>query len=304
LPKKILFLIACFFACQREATIDRSEIIFGSYFRVKASGDKRILNKAISEVFSQMRQYNDLFSVFFPNSEVSQLNRSGRIRGSPDLIAVIKIAEEISDLTDGAFDITIRPLLELWGFYKREYRLPQEKEINEIRGSVDYQKIKVEKDSVYLPPGMEIDLGGIAVGYAIDRAYEVLKKWGIKKGLIDGGGDILVFGEEVFKIGIKDPRKEGIVETLNLRNQAVSTSGDYENYFEVKGRRFSHILDPKTGYPKEGVWSVTVIGEKATICDALSTALFVLGERGEAYKKNFPGYRAIVYLAGGKRLEW
>jgi len=306
LPKKSFFLniFLFFLACQKEGTLDRTEMIFGSYFRVKVTGNRKILNRAVDEVFLKMRGYNDLFSIFSPNSEVSQLNQSGRIKGSPDLIAIIKMAERISALTDGAFDITIYPLLELWGFYKREYRLPQEAEINKTKKLVGWQKIIVRNDSVYLPAGMKIDLGGIAVGYALDHAYEILRRWGIKKGLIDGGGDILVFGEERYKIGIKNPRGEGIVETLSLKSQAVSTSGDYENYYETEGRRFPHILDPRTGYPKEGVWSVTVIGKEAVICDALSTALFVLGEKGEGYMKNFPGYRAIIYLAGGKRLEW
>lgn len=283
--------------------MERTEIIFGSYFRVKITGEEKVVSKALAEVFSEMKRYNNLFSIFSDSSEVSRLNRNGRLKASGDLLAIIGKGREIGDLTDGAFTITIYPLMEIWGFYQRSYHLPKEEEITEKRNLVGDERVIIKGDSVYLLSGTKIDLGGIAVGYALDRAYEILKRYGIKKGLIDGGGDILVFGDS-YKIGIKDPRREGLIETLNLKDGAVSTSGDYENYFEIEGRRFSHIIDPKTGYPKEGVKSVTVFGKEAIICDALSTALFVLGERGEDYIKKFPGYQAIVYLSDGRRLKW
>lgn len=298
---KILPLLFLF--CQKEKTVEQTEIIFGSYFRVKVNGEEKILNKALAEVLSEMKRYNDLFTIFSDSSEVSQLNRYGRIKASKDLITIIKKAKEIGEATDGAFTVTIYPLMAIWGFYQKSYRLPEEKEIVQKKELVGDERLVIKGDSVYLLPGTKIDLGGIAVGYAIDRAYEILKRWGIKKGLIDGGGDIFVFGTS-YKIGVKNPRKEGVIETLNLKDEAVSTSGDYENYFEIGGRRFSHIIDPRTGYPKEGVMSVTVFGKEAIICDALSTALFVLGEKGREYIKKFSGYQAILYLSDGQRVKW
>jgi len=283
---------------------EKIETIFGSYFRIKITGDKKILDKARDSVFAEMRRYNDLFSIFSPNSEVSRLNTLGKNKVSLDLLALIRQAEEISRRTDGAFDITIYPLMKIWGFYDQKYTIPPNSEIKKAQQLVDYKKVRTAADSVYLSPETKIDLGGIAVGYSVDKACEMLKSLGIKKGLIDAGGEIRVFGNIDYKIGIKHPRENKVMEVVTIKEQAIATSGDYGNYFETGGRRFSHILDPRTGYPAEGVMSVTVIGQKTVICDALATALFVLGERGEAILKRFPGYRAIVYLGDGRRLEW
>ncbi len=298
---------ALFLFCQREKTKERTEIIFGSYFRVKITGEKKIVDRALAEVFTKMREYNETFSIFSESSCVSLLNKSGRGKVSQDLLDLIRQAEMVSNLTNGLFDITIYPLMELWGFYDRRYRLPEREEIEKVKGLVSYKKIKIANDSVFLPEGTKIDLGGIAVGYAIDQAYQILTRWGIKEGLIDGGGDIRVFGEKEFKIGIKDPRGDKVIETVSLQNKSISTSGDYGNYFEVGGKRFSHILNPKTGYPNEKVMSVTVIGAEAVITDALATTLSLLGGEGREILKNFPGYRAILYWQEGeeiKRVEW
>lgn len=196
---------------------------------------------------------------------------------------IISVSKDISLQTDGAFDVTIGIISKLWNRFK-EPVLPDTQEILKKLNLVDYRRITIHNDSVFISNGQIIDIGGIAKGYAIKVGIDIMKKNNIKSGMINAGGDIGLLGNKngsPWKIGLRDPfNKNAILDTLFLENTSVATSGDYERYFELNGKRYHHILNPKTGYPTYTFRSVTVIFDNPIYADAYATAIFVLGEEG------------------------
>ncbi len=259
--------------------------------------------RAIDAGFNEIERLEHLLNYFSPESEISRINRSSGIRPvkvSRETIEIIKKAIEISEATGGAFNPAIGPVIRLWGFSRqdRAETIPSEEAIREALRLIDYRKIRInEEDSeVYLEVrGMELDLGGIAKGYAADRAIEVIKGMGIKAALVAVAGDIRGFGlrpnGQPWHIGIQDPRPpddnpDSVFATLYLRDMAISTSGDYQRFFIKDGKRYHHIIDPKTGYPSESsIISASVIADRGFMTDGLSTAMFI-----------FPPERAITLL--------
>jgi thiamine biosynthesis lipoprotein len=227
-----------------------------------------------------------------PDSPIGKLNRLGTSQPPPEVTAVLRESLAIADASGGAFDPTILPLTQLWSF-DTGGRLPEPREIERAVQRVDYTRLRIDPDgNVILPEGFGLDLGGIAKGAVVDLLAEVLDERIGPNYLIDAGGDILVSGLKEggrqWVIAIRHPRDpQEFVGKLSLgarnRKIAVVTSGDYERYFEQDGRRYHHILDPRTGYPAQGTASVTVIAPTCARADALATAVFVLGpERGLA----------------------
>lgn len=261
-------------------------------------------NKDAAKIaFAEIRRLDQLLSKFNPQSEVSKLNREGQLRVSPDTLKVIKEAKEFYEQSNGAFDITVAPLVDIWKQAINTQKLPREEKIILAKELVGSNNLIIdEKTSTVklLKKGMQIDLGGIAKGYAVDGAVKKLKATGIKSCLINAGGNMFAIGKKgqaPWKIGIQHPRKPGkIIGFMFIHDQAIATSGDYEQFFIVNNRRLSHIIDPKTGYPvNNDVVSVTVVSSDATTCDALSTAVFVLGkEKGLQLVKKFPATTAVV----------
>lgn len=251
------------------------------------SKDRRKALKSINKAFRELYSLDARMSNWKESSEISILNSSGDGKPhkvSKELFAVIDTALNYSRITDGAFDITARPIVTLWGFEGGKAELPEAEEIEKALKTVGYQNIVINRDSmsVRIPQGFELDLAGIAKGYAIDRCKEILKADGFGSALINLGGNIYAIGappgKKGWKIGIRDPLgSTDIVGMLSLKDMAVATSGDYENFVELGGKRYGHIVDPKSGYPVEGVLSVTVVAPTAIASDALSTGLFVLG---------------------------
>ncbi len=241
--------------------------------------------EAANTAFQEISRIEKLLSKYDPDSEISRLNKTGILAVSDDTLHILKKAEEFWKLTDGGFDVTVGPLMDLWGFSNKKYKQPKEEDIKKTLKVVGFDKIIFNNQNNvinYKTSGVEIDLGGIAKGFAVGQAVKRLKEKGITSCLINAGGQIYCLGDNSgrpWRVGIKNPRKSGIVDYLELRDKAVSTSGDYEQYFIIDGRRFTHIMDPKTGYPLDnGVISVTVIADDSTIADALSTSIFVLGK--------------------------
>jgi len=256
-------------------------------------------------------------SIFSTRSAVYQLNQESKIV-SAELAGLIQVALEVSAKSGGAFDPTVFPLLKLWGFYDStgyDHKLPSKEEIEEVLMFVDYRMIEIEADTIRLDlkRAKGVDLSGIAKGYAVDRAVEVLRREGVKTGLVDAGGDIFCFGErrigwfvETFakaktrwSIGIRHPRSANPNETIGVirvDSGAIATSGDYENYFEVDGIRYHHLMDPATGMPARGVISATVLAPTATQADAWATALFVLGEEGITLLEGLEGFEGSIVL--------
>ncbi|MEK6728175.1 MAG: FAD:protein FMN transferase [Candidatus Omnitrophota bacterium] len=258
--------------------------------------------RAAQIVFNEIKRIDNLLSKYKPDSEISQLNSLGKLRVSDDTMYVLGKAKEFYLASDGEFDITVGPLLDLWGFSEHKYYLPTAEEIKNAKSRVGFNKIILnEGDNMieFSIPGMKVDLGGIAKGFAVDCAVKKLKEAGIKSCLINAGGQIHCLGDKfgkAWQIAIRNPRTEGLFETLQLKDKAVSTSGDYQQFFIKNKKRYSHILSPKTGGPvNNGIASVTVVASDGLTADALSTTIFAIGiKRWEALSKKYPDVRVKI----------
>jgi thiamine biosynthesis lipoprotein len=224
------------------------------------------------------------------------------------MIEMVGAARKISDLTDGAFDVTVGPLVVLWQMRLKEGKTPTETEIERIRSRVGYRNIIADKKASTLflkKPGMIMDFGGCAKGYVADKVAELLKRRDIDNAIVALAGDIRVMGHRPdgssWRIGVQHPRDpDKTLAVLELSDKYISTSGDYERYQIVHKKRYHHILNPRTGRPSEGMESVTLVGDQGSIGDPLTTALFILGpEKGMKIVKGL-GYEAIFVDDKGK----
>jgi thiamine biosynthesis lipoprotein len=222
---------------------------------------------------------------------------------SPLVLELFQESRQVYLNTGGYFDITVGPLVELWGFSSRAYHVPQPEEIKAVLPLVGMEKIRLGASGLVLQSGMKLDWGGIAIGWAVDRAVKALRDMGISRGFINVGGDLYCWGSNPdnkdWRVGIQHPRQKGYLGVLSVSNTGVATSGDYQKYFERNGIRYCHIFNPTTGYPAAERQSVTVIGPLTMLCDALSTALFISPEP-EAILKRYPEYGAIFVNSRGE----
>jgi thiamine biosynthesis lipoprotein len=268
---------------------------------------------AVKEAFAEIKRLHDLTNNFDENSEVSKISsQAGQAPVAVDveLFEIIKLSNELSDKLDSVFDITIGPLTELWSVGHKGEFVPTEAEIAKVRPLVNYKLIKLDEAShtVFLPQsGMKLDLGGIAKGYAVDRAIEILKSKGIKSALVNAGGDVRVIGQRPdgtpWRIGIQHPRNnEGMIGVVSLTDwDNMETSGDYQRFFMKDNERYSHILDPRTGRQPRSITSITIVGNNSGADDVLSTVLFIVGvERGMELLKEFPGTEAVFVTNEGR----
>lgn len=270
------------------------KMLMGTFVEV-VSPDKR----ASQIVFDEIARVEELLSVYKENSEISRLNREGSLKASAETFALMKKAKGFWQASDGAFDVTVGPLSDLWGFNDKNYYFPEDAEIKKALEKTGMEKIVLnDADNVikFGVAGMKVNLGGIAKGYAVDCAAEKLKKAGIKHCLINAGGDIYCAGKRLgkpWKVGIQCPRGDEFCGLIELEDQAVVTSGDYQQYFLKNKKRYSHIFNPKTGYPAQsGAVSVTVVSPDCTTADALATAIFVLGkEKGRELAGRYPAVK-------------
>jgi len=255
---------------------------------------------ASEKAFTKISEIEKVLSAYDNKSEISRLNRTGEVKNpSLYLKEVTREAILAGNVTKGAFDITLAPVISLWGFgpakkvssvkYQVSSEIPGKKDIEKAMKLVNYKDMVFDEknNTIYFKKkGMSVNLGGIAKGYAVDKAIEVLKSQGIKKAIVNAGGNMYAMGT-TWCIGIKDPRKENIFKTIRVKDRAVSTSGDYERFFTGieagKKKKFHHIIDPRTGYPAGDCISVTVIAPTGMMSDWLSTGVFVMGpEKGLA----------------------
>ncbi len=271
------------------------------------SSDKSTSERVLSEIDKELKRLDSLLNYFSTKSLVSEINIKHRASLPPDIKSIFLLADSISDLTNGKFDISIAPLLEIWGFYGKEKRIPGKKEIERAKRLVDYKKIKIIGDSIFIPEDMKIDLGGIAQGFAADRVVDILRKHNIKSAIINIAGEVYAIGKSPknrpWVVGIKHPRQDGVIEKVGLVDCALSTSGDYEKFFIVDGVRYAHIIDPKTGYPARDFASVTIIAENTTFADGIATAVSVMGaEKGKKFLDSL-GIKGIIYYEKNNKLE-
>ena len=300
-----------FTRCGPEIVFEETRFALGTYVTIKAWGEPDSLLKGmVNAAFREIDRVDSLSSIFSTRSAVYQLNQEGKIV-SAELAGLIQKALEVSAKSEGAFDPTVMPLIQIWGFYDstgHERKVPSEKEIEEVLKFVDYRMIEIEADTVQVgsPRDYEvgawgIDLGGIAKGYAVDRAVGILREQGVEKGIVDAGGDIFCIGHKRngWVIGIRNPRSDNPNETIGVirvDSGAIATSGDYENFFELDGVRYHHLIDPATGMPAREAISATVLAPTATQADAWATALFVLGEEGIALLEGLEGLEGLIAL--------
>ncbi len=277
-------------------------------------GDVDRVGAAISDALDEMERVEGLMSRRIPGSDVASINRWAGIKAVPvsaEVLSVIWRAEEISRASEGYFDISIGALLDLWGFEDNGGRLPATGEVSKALHSVGYRAIHVDEraSTVELKKkGMRIDLGGIAKGYAVDRAFELLKSRGYRNMIVNAGGDIRVSGRKTrgpWVIGIQDPRdRSQILATINAEDISVATSGDYERYFEREGERYHHLLDPFTGFPARQCRSVTILAKDSLSADGLATAVFVMGpKRGLPLIEAMEGVEGLIVSADGEIIQ-
>lgn len=257
-------------------------------------GDERAARRALEE----MRRVEGLLSRFQKESDLSRLQSKGKVEVSPETYDVLGQALKLARASNGSYDPTIGPLSDLWAQAQTAGRPPEKAEVIRASALVDYRRVKLQRGHVVeVPSGTVLDLGGIAKGYAVDRALAVLKEAGVDRALINAGGQIGLLGSAPrgkWQIGVQAPRAEGVVAVLELTGGAVSTSGDYQRFFRYRGRRYHHLLDSTTGYPASLCQSATVVAESGLLADVLSTACFLLGpERGLALVREF-GAEALV----------
>jgi thiamine biosynthesis lipoprotein len=262
---------------------------------------------AIGEAFEEIKRIERLMSVRDEASEIYALNRGGTdwVKLSPEVLYVLETAQYYSNLSGGAFDVTVQPLMELWMEKTRERgQMPIADELSEALELVGWNNLILDRDNTrarFIQYGMGVTLGGIAQGYGVDRAIEILMERGMDSALVEIGGDIRVFGTKNWRIAVQHPRANGQwLEVIELKDGAIVTSGDYAKYFFLGGRRVHHLIDPRTGYPADKSISVTIIADNAIAADALSTAVFVLGPKEGAELLSSLGVQGLIVAPDGE----
>jgi thiamine biosynthesis lipoprotein len=292
----------------------KERFLLDTLVTIKAYGkDGKKVENAVAAAFEEMARVEKKMNYYNPKSELSLINRRASkqpLSISAEMSGLINLSLVYHQKTAGAFDITIGPLMDLWSFGQNEH-VPDRPEIDEVLPLVGSQNIRLDlKDRKIqlIKPKVKLDLGGVAKGHAVDQAIAIIKKHGIKSALVTTGSTTKVIGlkpgREAWKIGIENPRsKNDIIGVLELKDdESVSTSGDYQQFFIKKGKRYHHILDPKTGQPARGCMSVTVLTSRSCAeADIMSTAIFVLGyPEGMKYVEKNTDLEAMIVTADGK----
>lgn len=303
-------VLACTAHETRAEWFEDTQAIMGT--RVHAElwhDDPAVARRLLEAVMTEMRRIDHTYSTHREDSELSALNRAaphGWVEVSAEMIDLLSRSRRMSELSGGAFDVTYASVGRYYDY--RAGRRPDDETVRKAVEAIDYRHVEIDADGRrvrYRHPAVYVDLGGIAKGYAVDRAIGLLQSAAITHAAVSAGGDSRILGDrfgEPWTVGVRDPRHEGQVSVLlPLVDTAVSTSGDYERYFDEDGVRYHHIIDPDTGRSARSSWSVTIVGPDATLTDGLSTSVFVLGpERGMALIDRLPGVDAIIIDSDGK----
>lgn len=288
---------------EKDDTVQSTQEIFAmdTYMSLTAYGSNS--EEAVSKAVQEINRLDAMFSVGNEDSDVTKINENGSGEVSEETAFIMNRAMQVSKETKGAFDITIYPVMELWGFTTKNYRVPESSEIADVLKHVSYTNVEVNGQQVTLSDGASIDLGGIAKGYTSSRVIQIMKDCGIEHAIINLGGNVQVLGTKTdgsdWRVAIQNPDSESsYLGVLSTADKAVITSGGYERYFEQDGHVYHHIIDPQTGYPSESdLTSVTIVCSDGTTADALSTALFVMGFDGakELYRSGSLDFEMILY---------
>jgi len=312
-----LILVLCFWPKGRVDLDSGHRPVMGTLARVVAvAADSDTAKRCIEAAFAQIHKVDELMSTYKSDSQISQVNREGferAVKVSESTFEVLQSSVEFSKLTAGAFDVTVGALSELWRSAGDANSAPPDNELTAARSKVGYEKLILDANETsvrFAIDGMKLDLGGVAKGYAIDRAVEAMQKAGAIGAMVDIGGDIRCFGKpprgkSKWLIGLQDPSdtKDDIgtgrtLLVLKLTDAAIATSGDYRRFAVIEGKKYSHIVDTKTGRSSSGLSSVTIITDNAIDADALATAVSVMGaEKGLALIETIPQTEAILIPA-------
>lgn len=287
-------------------TLTRGRLLMGTVVEIEANHlDLSIARDAIEAGIQRMVDVDRLMSTFRPDSEIGLVNRLAAtlpVSVGEETFGVLTEAKRIGLMSGGALDVTIHPLMQLWRGTTQRGRLPSSREIEAALGLVAHSGLSVDPNNCCVQlqhPGMGIDLGGIAKGYAVDLAAEALKKRGVHSGLIDAGGDLRVVGRNrdggIWRIGLRHPLAPSrLLLSVLVEDEAVATSGNYFRYFTVGGLRYGHLLHPRTGTPADSALSATVIARNAMRADGLATAAMVHGAGAMAFIRRVSGVEGIV----------
>lgn len=293
--------------CSLESKYDCEFYAMDTVMTINAYGSKS--ESAVKAAQNEISRLDSLLSVQSETSEIFKLNQSKEMTVSEDTLTLITRSKEIYTLTDGAFDISCEPLTREWGFYSGlENRVPSQQAIENALKGVGAAHIKIKDSTITLDENTSLDLGGIAKGYASQKAAEILKENGVNSALMSLGGNVRAVGSkpdgENWSVAITDPDDNSkSIGTLKISDKAVVTSGGYQRYFEENGQIYHHIIDTKTGYPADsGLKSVTIVSSDDTFADALSTSLFVMGleKSGEFYSENSSLFGAVFITDKGE----
>ena len=301
----LLLLLTALSGCGRtdlEAQeAENSFFAMNTYMTFTAYGEQA--EDALADARARVEEVEALWSVTDEESEIYQANHSGGepVNVSEETAELVSFALEMAEKTDGALEPTIYPVLRAWGFTTDTKQVPSQEEIDALLEDVGHEKITLDGTLLTVPEGMELDLGAVGKGYAGDLAAEAVRARGIECAILSLGGNIQAVGSRPdgtdWRVGLRSPWEDGTLGVLRVSDQAVVTSGGYENYFEDEdGNVYWHILDPETGYPaKSGLLSVTIICPQGRMGDALSTALFVMGpQKAEEYWRENGGFDMIL----------
>lgn len=300
----ILLLIAVFSTCARKEFAYQRFIMGGSCHITFNIANPGLASHLYKEIDDELVQDDSLLNYFSDKSLIHEINTRHRAVLPPELTQLFRLCDSVSRITNGCFDISVAPIMKIWGFYEGKAVIPESVLIAQQVKKVDFRRIVLRGDTIFTPPDMEIDLSGIAQGWAADRIAQLLKSYGVDKAIIDIGGEVVCIGDSPlgrpWRIGIRHPRGEGIIETVELKDAALATSGDYEKFFIIGERRFPHIIDPHTGIPAQDFVSVTIFGNDAAFCDALATAVCVMGaETGVKFLDSLRIKGILYYESGG-----
>jgi thiamine biosynthesis lipoprotein len=294
----LLLLVAAFgarpsaVAAPEIVKVERSMDAMGATWTVAIySADRFKADSTIDDAFDEVRRLDHLLSNYRPDSEWSKVNReaaSGPVKVSEELFNLLSACQEYSRESDGAFDITVGPLMKVWGFYKGTGRFPHRDEIRTAMGRIGWRKVTLDpaaRTIRFEVSGMELDPGGIGKGYAVDRMAAILKQHGVTSALISGGtSSIYAIGtppdEKGWKVSVRDPKDaRKTVQDFYLKDESMSTSGNYEKFFMAGGKMYSHIMDPRTGYPSQGMLSVSVIAPRTIDSEAWTKPYYINGRQ-------------------------
>jgi len=293
-------------AGQESAVVTRVQMQMGTLVKITAVARSESIAQATATAgFAEIHRLEELLSTWIPTSELSRVNTSAGVRPvsvSLDTMTVVQSAIQVAEMTHDGFNIAIGPAVDVWNVIEG-WRVPTESELEALRPLVNLHSVHADtrEQTIFLEKtGMRIDVGGIGKGYAADRAVMAMKKAGALAGVVALSGDIKTFGQlpggRKFPVGIQHPRKEGeVLAFIDLEDEAISTAGDYERFFERDGVRYHHILDPHTLHPARRCQSVTVIAREGIWADGLDTGIFVMGaELGMRLVETLPDVEALI----------